>query len=137
MKSDDPLAPFRRMMKVHSEAMPVLLVFPRIVLGLGTDESTAIRRRAVRGIVDEAMAFLSSVLRKGQEDGLLSRDFDPEDAALHFWGILVSATIRWLLTEGEFDIEKYKRHAWGMFRKIVLKDRRNGQKRTKRKRKSR
>lgn len=120
--SDDSLSAMQTLYETYRQIRPTALVIPRVLFSHTDDVTQAGRKQAIRGLVDSVVGDFSEVLRKGIREGQLRNDLDPESAALHFWGILVSTTLRWHMTGGEFDEETYTKQAWDMFRRAVSSD---------------
>lgn len=111
----------KRLLAIHREMLPRVLVLPRIIFGLPGGRSQGVLWRAVTGVLEGLIHHLTQILREGQRKGELRDDLDPEAAAMQLWGTLISATMRWYLTGGDFDVESYKNEAWDMFVRAVSK----------------
>jgi AcrR family transcriptional regulator len=117
--NEDALSACKRLLAIHREVLPKIIVLPRIIFGLPSGGARETLREMISRVLEELIGHLAGILREGQRRGQLRRDFDPDAAALQLWGILISATMRWYLTDGEFDVESYKNEAWDMFDRAV------------------
>ena len=119
--SGDVLEPLRNMLEFHRRFMPLATIFPKIAFSLADDDSYELRRSKLRKFLDSVLGRISAELEKGRRNGRLRKDLDTSAAALSFWGILVSSTLRWFITGGDFDVEGYKKEAWDMFVRAIEK----------------
>lgn len=122
--SEDVFQILRGFMGFHSQFLNLTTVFPRVVFSLvagETTESYEMRRGKLREFLDSVLGRIAAILERGRENGQLREDLDTSSAALHFWGILVSSTVRWFITGGDFDVEAYKKSAWEMYVRAVSK----------------
>ena len=110
---------FKRVVDIFSKSMPIAVVLPRMVFGVTDNGTQKVRRKTVRGLQDKMLGVIQSILREGIAEGQVSKDLDVEAAALLFWGALVSSTLRWYLTNGEFDTESYLTQTLKLFFRAI------------------
>jgi AcrR family transcriptional regulator len=110
---------FKRLIGIFRKSMPVAVVFPRVVFSVTDNGSQKLRRKTIRDLQDKMLGRIASILREGIAEGQVAKDLDVEAAALLFWGALVSSTVRWYLTDGEFDTESYLSQALELFFKAI------------------
>jgi AcrR family transcriptional regulator len=119
--SDNALEPLKRFLDLHRQFFHITTVFPRIAFSLADNETFDLRRQRMQKFHDTVLERISATLEKGRRNGQLRKNLDTSAAALSFWGILVSSTLRWFITGGNFDVEAYKKEAWDMFVRAVSK----------------
>ncbi|SFM58950.1 TetR/AcrR family transcriptional regulator [Thermodesulforhabdus norvegica] len=100
------------MIKAHG-AIPRVLFSEEIV-----GDSRA-RRKVLGEIIREHVGRIAGLVKRGQDEGEIRKDLDPEAVALMFLGIVQPAAILWHTSEGEFDFTEYAKQAWRVFRESV------------------
>jgi len=114
-ESDDVFMPFRNLLAFSRTALPIATVFPKVAFGLSADPSYEMRRSTIRGFLNDVIAIFCGILDDGKKKGDVILVIDTESAAFTFWGILVTSIIRWHLTGGDYDVEKFQSDAFDIF----------------------
>ena len=73
------------------------------------------RARVYRGI-RSYLGAVARIIRMGQRHGQIARDVDPNTASVMFLGLIQPSAILWHMSDGDFDVMRYARQAWHLFR---------------------
>jgi AcrR family transcriptional regulator len=115
----DAMKALRSVLASFDEFRKIAVIFPRIVFSLPDGDTLESRRDSVRQIVEEILSNIENVICEGQRIGKIKKSLDPAVVAIQFWGILVTANLRWHLTGGDFDVESHMNDAWKFFKNAV------------------
>jgi len=115
----DPLEQLRRVLMGHVRFIREGRAIPRMIFADdGEKFSPAIRARVIE-ILQGYMGRVADLIARGQQQGTIRPELDPQTLALMFFGIVVPAGILWHLTDGGFDATKHGERAWQVFSEAI------------------
>lgn len=77
------------------------------------------RRRELYDGIRGYLAEVAGILRRGQQDGRVRPDLQPDAAAVMFLGLIQPSAILWHMSDGEFDVTRQARRGWTLFREAI------------------
>jgi len=117
VESQDPLDYLRIFLMRSSEVMPMLTVMPRLLFfktDLGGNYT-----RWVGCLQERFLDDLSKPIEDAQKEGRVRRDMPAHTLAMMFWGILAHSFLRWVATEGEFDVKSHVEKVWPLYLDMI------------------
>ena len=122
-RTDNPL----KILDLTASEMPRLfkqtLAIPRIVFGPGSGAAQSRVLDYVRDNIQQPLlARVETTIRAEQAAGLIKPKLNPSTLALMYFGMFITAQIRWFVMRGEFDPAYYVREAWKILRVGIVTD---------------
>jgi len=102
MESAAPLDILERTLTGSRRVMPLIVAMPKLLFGK-VDISGNLMR-FIGCLQDEMLERWARLFAAAQNDGFVRRDVEPATLALIYWGMLTHSFLRWVATEGEFDV---------------------------------
>ena len=97
---------------------------PRIIFSDDAHSGDPKRKQRISRMILGYAGRLAEIIRRGQKQGTIRREVDPQTAAMMFFGVIAPAGMLWQLTDGGFDITRHAKRSWTLFREaIAAKDR--------------
>ena len=115
MEVSDPLERLHRLLLRHLELIRKNSGIPRIVLSEEIFSGQPKRRLKVYRMVSNYLKEVAILVQEAQANGRADAAVDPDAAAAMFLGLIQPAAILWMMSDGEFDIDRHAEHAWQLF----------------------
>lgn len=120
-EAEDPLERLRRLLARHIALIRDNDAIPRVVFSEDFYAGHPERKlRMYRGI-QMYLKQVAQIIRQGQASGQVETDFDAEDAAVMFLGLVQPSAILWHMSDGEFDVTRTAERTWRLFLKAIQK----------------
>ena len=88
---------------------------PRVVFSEEIFSGQPARRRRVFQMIQAYLEKVAEIVREGQRQARIRPDLPPETVAEMFLGLVQTASILQLMSDGRFDAAKYRKAAWQIF----------------------
>lgn len=88
---------------------------PRVVFSEEIFSGQPGRRRRVFQMIQAYLEKVAEIVREGQSQARIRPDLPPETVAKMFLGLVQTASILRLMSDGHFDAGKYRKAAWQIF----------------------
>ena len=88
------------------------IAIPRVVFSEDIFSGHAPRRQRVRHLIESYLGQVAELIAQGQQAGHLRTDASADTLAVMFLGLIHPAVIRWLASEGAFDVASHATKAW-------------------------
>lgn len=111
----DPLEQLRVLLSRHVHFIKENQALPRVLFSEAVYEGRAGRRRAIFRTIQIYLACVADIVRRGQAEGRIRKDLDPDTVSVMFLGLIQPAAILWHMSEGEFDVLQHSERAWTIF----------------------
>jgi AcrR family transcriptional regulator len=111
----DRLEGLKQLLQRHIEMVLSNQGIPRVIFSEEIFSGQPARRRRVYQIIQEYLEKVAEMIREGQRQGRISPDLPAETVAMMFLGVVQSASILRLMSDGQFDATKYRESAWRIF----------------------
>jgi AcrR family transcriptional regulator len=98
---------------------------PHVVFSEGILSGGPARRRRVYQMIEGYLARIATIIREGQAEARIRPDLPPETVAKMFLGVIQTASILRLMSDGRFDAAKYRESAWPIFSGMLSNDHEN------------
>jgi AcrR family transcriptional regulator len=116
-ESSAPLVVLEKMLIGSRRVMPLVVAMPKLLFGKINIQGDLMR--FVGCLQDEMLERWTGLFTAAQRDGAIRKDVEPSTLALMYWGMLTHSFLRWVATEGEFDVEPHLKTCWQLFRQIL------------------
>jgi AcrR family transcriptional regulator len=111
----DPFEQLRLLLKRHVHFVAENQALPRIIFSEEVYEGRPGRRRAMFRTIQTYLDKVADIVRKGQDEGRIRKDLDPNTVAVMFLGLIQPAAILSHMSEGGFDVTGHTDRAWEIF----------------------
>jgi AcrR family transcriptional regulator len=111
----DRLEGLKQLLQRHIEMVLSNQGIPRMIFSEEIFSGQPARRRRVYQMIQEYLERVVEMIREGQRQGRISPDLPAETVAMMFLGVVQSASILRLMSDGQFDATKYRESAWRIF----------------------
>jgi AcrR family transcriptional regulator len=111
----DRLEGLKQLLQRHIEMVLSNQGIPRMIFSEEIFSGQPARRRRVYQMIQEYLERVAEMIREGQSQGCISLDLSAETVAMMFLGVVQSASILRLMSDGQFDATKYRESAWRIF----------------------
>src|ERR1035437_2024087 len=111
----DRLEGLKQLLQRHIEMVLSNQGIPRMIFSEEIFSGQPARRRRVYEMIQEYLERVAEMIREGQRQGRISPDLPAETVAMMFLGVVQSASILRLMSDGQFDATKYRESAWRIF----------------------
>jgi AcrR family transcriptional regulator len=111
----DRLEGLKQLLQRHIEMVLSNQGIPRMIFSEEIFSGQPARRRRVYQMIQEYLERVAEMIREGQRQGRISPDLPAETVAMMFLGVVQSASILRLMSDGQFDATKYRESAWRIF----------------------
>lgn len=118
-ESDDSLQQIRGVLARHIRFIREGRAIPRIVFADETFTGHPQRKQRVHRMFRTYVGHLADIVRRGQAQGQVRSELDPETTALLVLGIVIPAAILWHVSEGGFDVTRHAERAWQTLRETI------------------
>ncbi len=88
---------------------------PRVVFSEEIFSGQPARRRRVYQMIESYLEKVAEIVREGQNQARIRPDLPPKTVAEMFLGLVQTASILHLMSDGRFDAGKYRKAAWQIF----------------------
>lgn len=117
-----PLERLRLLLLRHVRLVRHHAGIPRVLFSEQIFAGRPARRRRAHQILQEYLQEIARIITEGQQAGCLRADIPVETVALMFLGLVQPAVIRWLMSNGSFDVARHVEKAWGLFSTMLRQD---------------
>ena len=114
-ESDDPLEQLKGVLMRHIRFIREGRAVPRIIFADDVHAGSPERRQRVLQVFSRYAGAIGEIVRRGQSQGRIRQECDPQTLAMMLFGIIVPAGILWHLTDGGFDVTRHAQRAWQLF----------------------
>jgi AcrR family transcriptional regulator len=115
----DPMDCLKDVLMRHIRFIREGRAIPRMIFSDDVHAGNPQRRQRVLQIFSRYTGQVGEIVRRGQSQGCIRDDLDPQTVTLMLFGIVVPAAILWHLTEGGFDVTRHAQRAWQLFKTAV------------------
>ena len=98
---------------------------PRMIFSDDVHAGNPQRRQRVLQIFTRYTGEVGQIVRRGQSQGRIRPDLDPQTVTMMLFGIIVPAGILWHLTEGGFDVTRHAQRAWQLLSSAITNHRKH------------
>ena len=121
-ETDDPLECLKGVLMRHIRFIREGRAIPRMIFSDDVHAGNPERRQRVLQILMRYSGEVGQIVQRGQAQGRIRSELDPQTVTLMLFGIVVPAGILWHLTEGGFDVTRHARRAWRLFVSAITYD---------------
>lgn len=114
-KIQDPIEQLRQLLAAHAQLVLGYSALPRILFSEDVYGRNSARKARLNGIIMGYLQEVATIIRQGQEVGLVRAELDSDTLAVMFLGLLQPTAILWHLSDGKFDAAKQVEQAWPIF----------------------
>lgn len=118
----DPFEQLRLLLARHVQFMKENHALPRLIFSEQVYEGRPGRRRAMLRTIQAYLTHVADIVRRGQAEGRMRKDLDPQTVAVMFLGLIQPAAILCHMSDGEFDITQHSERAWTIFAAAIRAD---------------
>lgn len=118
----DPFEQLRLLLSRHVQFMKENHALPRLIFSEQVYEGRPGRRRAMFRTIQSYLTHVADIVRRGQAEGRMRKDLDPQTVAVMFLGLIQPAAILCHMSDGEFDITQHSERAWKIFAAAIRAD---------------
>ncbi len=104
---------------LHAQLIQNDVPVPRVVFSEEIFTGNPARRRRVQQIFQEYLAQVAQLIREGQRDGEIRREFPAGTLAMMFLGLIQPAAMLWLMSGGKSDFSRRVRNSWQVFWRMI------------------
>ena len=121
-ETDDPLECLKGVLMRHIRFIREGRAIPRMIFSDDVHAGNPERRQRVLQILMRYSGEVGQIVQRGQAQGRIRSELDPQTVTLMLFGIVVPAGILWHLTEGGFDVTRHAQRAWRLFVSAITHD---------------
>ncbi|GLI34036.1 TetR/AcrR family transcriptional regulator [Desulforhabdus amnigena] len=114
-ETDDAFERLKSLLLRHVQLILDYQAIPRIIFSEDVLAGRAERKSKLCRILGKYLDEVASIVRRGQEEGVIRPDVSPDTAALVFIGLFQPAAFFWHLTDGNFDVKGQAENAWRIY----------------------
>lgn len=118
-ETDDAVEALRRILERHVRLIRGNSALPRIIFSEQVFGGSSERRARLFRVLGGYLRRVAGVVRRGQEQGRIRRDLDPQTVALLLVGVFQPAVILWHLSGGRFDVAGHVERGWEAVRAAI------------------
>lgn len=118
-ETSDPLMQLRGVLVRHMRFIREGRAIPRIIFSDDVHSGDPERKQRISRMILGYAGRLAEIVRRGQEQGKVRREVDPQTAAMMFFGVIAPAGMLWQLTGGGFDVTGHAERSWTLFREAI------------------
>jgi len=118
-EAEGPLERLRAVLFRHIRFIREGRALPRMIFCEDAHGEDPRRKGRIEEILNSYLQRLGELVRRGQQQGRVRPELDPETVAMMLLGIIVPAAARWHLSDGGFDVTRHAKRAWPIFRAAV------------------
>jgi AcrR family transcriptional regulator len=104
-----------RLLQRHIEMILSNRGMPRVVFSEEIFSGQPARRRRVYQMIEAYLEQVAEIVREGQSQARIRQDLPPKTVAEMFLGLVQTASILHLMSDGRFDAGTYRKAAWQIF----------------------
>jgi len=121
-ETDNALHRLHRLLVRHVQLVRGEIPIPRVVFSEEAFAGSRSRRQRVYQLYSAYLEGIAEIVRQGQKQKHIRRNLEPGSLAVMFLGLVQPAAILWVMSAGEFDIERQAETAWQVFRQAIRND---------------
>ena len=121
-ENDDPLECLKGVLMRHIRFIREGRAIPRMIFSDDVHAGNPERRQRVFQIFTRYTGEIGQIVQRGQSQGRIRSELDPQTVTMMLFGIVVPAGILWHLTEGGFDVTRHAQRAWRLFVSAITHD---------------
>lgn len=114
-----PLERLHSLLQRHVQLVRHEAGIPRVLFSEQIFAGHSARRRRAHQILRDYLREIADIISKGQDEGSIRCDVQPETVALMFLGLVQPAVILWLMSSGAFDVPRHVEQAWNLFSEML------------------
>jgi AcrR family transcriptional regulator len=80
------------------------------------------RKAQIWEMVSGYLKRVADIISRGQKEGQIRKDIDPDNASVMFLGLIQPAAILWNLSGGKFDVTRQVQKTWPIFYSSLKKE---------------
>lgn len=122
-RSPDPLEQLQEVLMSHIRFIREGRAIPRMIFSEDAHGDNPERKARILEILSAYLGQIAELVRRGQRQGRIRPELDPETVTMTFIGMIAPAGIRWHLSDGAFDVTSHAERAWPMFQAAVERER--------------
>jgi TetR/AcrR family fatty acid metabolism transcriptional regulator len=118
-EATDPLEQLRRLLAMHMNLILEYQAIPRLFFSGDLYAGHPERKARLYEVVKTYLDQVAGIVRRGQKDGAIRPDLDPDPVSVVFLGLVQPTAILWHLSDGEFNVGKQIEKAWPIFHEAI------------------
>ena len=117
--SSDPIVQLHEALARHVNLIASGVPVPRIILSEDIFTGHRRHRKRVHAIYQAYLGAVGAIIREGQRQKVIRREWEAEDLSLMWLGLVQSPAILWLLGQRQFDLRQHCDRAWRIFAEMI------------------
>jgi len=118
-ETDDALERLHRLLARHVQLVRGEIPIPRVLFSEEAFAGSPPRRRRIYRLFKEYLSGIAEIMREGKKRKRIRPNLEPDSLAVMFLGLVQPAAILWVMSGGQFDIERQTDTAWGFFNQAI------------------
>ena len=118
-ENDNSLEAFRNLLMRQVQLIMEFSAIPQILFSEEVYRENQELKSALHNMIMSFINALTEIIKKGQEEGRIRTDMEPQRIAIMFLGLFQPSAFLYHLSDGRFDIVKQVDMTWKMFRKAI------------------
>jgi AcrR family transcriptional regulator len=118
-EATDSLEQLRCLLAMHMRLILENQAIPRLFFSGDLYAGHPERKEKLLGIIKAYLEEVARIIRRGQTEGSIRIDLDPDSASVVFLGLIQPPAILWHLSDGEFNVGKQVEKAWPLFHQAI------------------
>jgi AcrR family transcriptional regulator len=118
-QTPDPLERLRQLLMAHVRVIRENEGILRIIFSDELHNGRPELKEQVWKMVSGYLKRVAEIIARGQKDGQIRPDLDPDTVSAMFLGLIQPAAILWHLSGGKFDVTRHVQKAWPAFSRIL------------------
>jgi AcrR family transcriptional regulator len=115
----EPLEQLRRLLAMHISLILEYQAIPRLFFSGDLYAGHPERKARLYETVKTYLAQVAEIVHRGQKNGTVRLDLDPDAVSVVFLGLIQPTAILWHLSNGEFNVGKQVEKAWPLFHRAI------------------
>ncbi len=111
-ETQDSLEQLRRLLMRHLAMVRDNAALPRIVFSEDVYAGRPARRARMFAGIRRYLDDVAAIVQRGQTDGQIRPDVDPQTVATLFLGLIQPGAILWHMSDGAFDVTRHAERGW-------------------------
>jgi len=108
-----------RLLLRHVQLVRGEIPIPRVIFSEEAFAGSRPRRQQVCRMLTAYLDGIAGIVREGQHHGDIRSDLEPGTLAVMFLGLVQPGAILWVVSAGEFDLERQAQSAWQVFSEAI------------------
>jgi len=118
-ENDNSLEAIRSLLMRQVQLVMEFSAIPQIIFSEEVYRENQELKSALHNMIMSFISVLTEIVKKGQEEGRIRTDMEPQRIAIMFLGLFQPSAFLYHLSDGRFDIVKQVDITWKMFRKAI------------------